>query len=498
MNKILIIIMSSILFSGTSYNMELKSITMFENSQYNYGISDVWGYTDEAGNEYAILGYKEGTKILDVSSDPGNPIEIMDIPGPSDNDFYFHRDYKTYGDVLYTVCEMTGGDMGMQVIDLSPLPENIPVQYPTYNQISTSHNLWVDPAGYAFIEHGYGDAINIVDLSDPLNPVMAGSFGNFALNTHDIYTKNGIAYVSNGWSEEYIIYDISDFDNIQPLATISEGVNGYAHNAWLSESGNHLITTEETAGQTVKIWDIEDLNNISLAGEYLAENDLAHNVHVMGDLVYISHYTTGVRIIDIFDPTYPVEVAGYDTYPQDDSDGYYGCWGAFPFTQNGFVYASDMQNGLHVLEFDPVYAGWFSATLRDNMGLPIDNDAIVYSQLDGRIFDIQDNGNVLIGMPEGERTFDVLLGQFELGEFTINFEAHQTLSGTIYLMDSIMPGDPSGDEVVNIVDILLMINVILGQTTFYPEQFFAADLNQDENINILDVIIVVNIILGNS
>ena len=63
MNKILIIIMSSILFSGTSYNMELKSITMFENSQYNYGISDVWGYTDEAGNEYAILGYKEGTKF---------------------------------------------------------------------------------------------------------------------------------------------------------------------------------------------------------------------------------------------------------------------------------------------------------------------------------------------------------------------------------------------------------------------------------------------------
>ena len=82
------------------YNMELKSITMFENSQYNYGISDVWGYTDEAGNEYAILGYKEGTKILDVSTDSENPIEIMNIPGPTDNDYYYHRDYKTYDDYL--------------------------------------------------------------------------------------------------------------------------------------------------------------------------------------------------------------------------------------------------------------------------------------------------------------------------------------------------------------------------------------------------------------
>ena len=115
---------------------------MFENSQYNYGISDVWGYTDEAGNEYAILGYKEGTKILDVSTNPENPIEIMDIPGPSDNDFYYHRDYKTYGDVLYTVCEMTGGDMGMQVIDLSPLPEDEPIQLDTYTGFDRSHNLF--------------------------------------------------------------------------------------------------------------------------------------------------------------------------------------------------------------------------------------------------------------------------------------------------------------------------------------------------------------------
>ena len=486
------------MFSSTTYNIELKSITMYENSQFNYGISDVWGYTDEFGNEYAIVGYLEGTKILDVSTNPEYPIEIIDIPGPSDNDYYYHRDYKTYGDVLYTVCEMTGGDMGMQVIDLSPLPENPPIQYQSYTQIGTSHNLWIDNEGFAFIEHGYGDAINIADLTDPLNPIMAGSFGNFASNTHDIYTKNGIAYVSNGWSEEFLIFDISDFNNIQLLATINEGINGYAHNAWLSDDENFLITTEETENQTVKIWDIQDLNNISLVGEYLAENKLAHNVHVMGDLVYISHYTTGIRIIDIYDPTYPVEVAGYDTYPQNDNDGYYGCWGAYPFTQNGFIYASDMQNGLYVLDFDPIYAGWFEATMIDNVGIPLPDDAIIISQLDERIFEIEENGYSLIGMPEGEHIFNVFLGQFELGEFSINFEAHQILSGTIQLIESIILGDPSGDEIVNVIDILLMINVIIGETTFYPDQFFAADLNEDDNINILDVIIVVNIILGNN
>ena len=42
-------------------------------------------------------------------------------------------------------------------------------------------------------------------------------------------------------------------------------------------------------------------------------------------------------------------------------------------------------------------------------------------------------------------------------EFSINFEAHQILSGTIQLIESIILGDPSGDEIVNIIDILLIL-----------------------------------------
>ena len=79
-----------------------------------------------------------------------------------------------------------------------------------------------------------------------------------------------------------INYDISSFDNIDLLATIP--CEGYAHNAWLNEEGTHLITTEETQNKTVKIWDIQDLDNIQLAGEYLGENGLAHNVHILGNL----------------------------------------------------------------------------------------------------------------------------------------------------------------------------------------------------------------------
>ena len=88
---------------ASSYNVELihhlDEITEF-NSSSNFGVSDVWGYTDETGIEYAIVGYRYGTFIYDVSSNPDSPVLIADILGPSNGDYYFHRDYKTYGNHL--------------------------------------------------------------------------------------------------------------------------------------------------------------------------------------------------------------------------------------------------------------------------------------------------------------------------------------------------------------------------------------------------------------
>ena len=105
---------------------------------------------------------------------------------------------------------MYGGDVGMQVIDLSPLPENPPIQLETYNYIGQSHNLWIDPSGYAFIEHYNGDNIQIANLTNPSSPVYESTFGNLAFNCHDIYTRNQIGYISEGYSNRFAIYDLSN------------------------------------------------------------------------------------------------------------------------------------------------------------------------------------------------------------------------------------------------------------------------------------------------
>ena len=60
----------SFLFGQKNYNIDLISNIPIQNAENNYGVSDVWGYTDETGIEYAIIGYQYGTYIYDVSSNP--------------------------------------------------------------------------------------------------------------------------------------------------------------------------------------------------------------------------------------------------------------------------------------------------------------------------------------------------------------------------------------------------------------------------------------------
>lgn len=485
---ILFLILHGFIWSAESYNLNtifhIDEITEF-NSNSNFGVSDVWGYTDETGIEYAIVGYRYGTFIYNVSSNLNNPILIADIAGPSNGDYYFHRDYKTYNDHLYIVNEMEGIDMGMQIIDLSPLPEQMPIKRSTYAGFSKSHNLWIDSnSGYAFIEKYYPENVHIVDLANSSNPNHIASMSYWdAENCHDIYTQNDIAYISEGWSYEFGIYNISDILNPIKLASIPSF--GYAHNAWLNSTGTHLITGEETVGMTVKIWDIQDLTNINLTSEYLGENSLAHNVHVKDDFIYISHYTTGLKIVDIWDPSNPIEVAAYDTYPDDDNDGFYGCWGAYPFTTNGYVYASDMQNGLFIFQFNNIKAGWVFGTISKN-GIPLANVEI-QSLLNGKVFLSDENGHYQFGFPQGDQEFEIRLDGNILDIQTITIIPRVNTEYNIILG---LHGDINADGAINVLDIVQLANQILAN-----EFYQSSDINLDGILNILDIVQLINLIL---
>jgi len=68
-----------------------------------------------------------------------------------------------------------------------------------------------------------------------------------------------------------------------------------------------------------------------------------------------------------------------------------------------------------------------------------------------------------------------------------------TLGGCDTLMfNSYTPGDLNDDGVINVLDVVVLVNIVLGIEDEIP----AGDLNSDGVINVLDVVILVNMILG--
>ena len=57
-------------------------------------------------------------------------------------------------------------------------------------------------------------------------------------------------------------------------------------------------------------------------------------------------------------------------------------------------------------------------------------------------------------------------------------------------------GDINNDSTIDILDVILLVNFVIGSNEPSDGQFFASDLNEDGTLNVLDVITLVNNILG--
>jgi len=65
------------------------------------------------------------------------------------------------------------------------------------------------------------------------------------------------------------------------------------------------------------------------------------------------------------------------------------------------------------------------------------------------------------------------------------------------LSNNIVLGDINYDGLINIVDVIMIVNIIIGELLPTEYQSSASELNGDGEINVVDVIVIVNMILGN-
>ncbi|MEN9640068.1 MAG: hypothetical protein RLZZ262_1937, partial [Bacteroidota bacterium] len=180
-------------------NVDLMAFIPLEDIGDGDNTNDIWGWVSPVtGREYALVGCSNGTAFLDISS-PASPIYIGFLPTHTDENLW--RDLES--DERYCYIGSEAPDHGLQIFDLYQLDlvSNGPVEFEEtahFDAFGSSHTITLDPINHFVYCNGsrdlegefvYEGGLYIVDVSDPLNPTLAGGFAEDGY-THDSFLWN--------------------------------------------------------------------------------------------------------------------------------------------------------------------------------------------------------------------------------------------------------------------------------------------------------------------
>lgn len=333
--------------------------------QFPVRSSSLTRYIDDAGNEYALIGTYDATVIVDITN-PATPVTLFSVPGPAG----IWREMKTYNHHAYITNET---DSGLQIINLTDLPLSIESKFlhtAGDDSLKTKHTIFIDEQGFAYLFGGNTDSggATILDLNiDPMNPPKVGGYDDNYI--HDGFVRGDTLWAAFIYTGKIGVVDVSDKTNPVLLAEQTTP-SAFAHNCWLSDDGKYLFTTDEKPDAFVTSYDVSDLTDIKELGRFQSHpgtDVIPHNVYWLNNYLVIAYYRDGVVIVDATKPDNLVEVGYYDTSAFPSAGIFNGCWGVDPYLPSGTIIASDIEEGLFMLQ--PTYhrASYLEGTVFDEL-----------------------------------------------------------------------------------------------------------------------------------
>jgi choice-of-anchor B domain-containing protein len=350
-------------------------------------LNDLWGWTDSAsGREFAIVGRTDGTSFVEVT-DPANPKYLGDLPLHAGARPNIWRDMKVYKNHAFIVAD-GAGPHGMQIFDLTQLlgvttPQTFR-ETAHYDQIASAHNIVINeatgfayPVGNSMGGTTCGGALHMVDIREPTKPKFSGCFADPSLGMQRTgYTHDAQCVVYQGPDSRYHgrelcftsseialgIADVTDKASPKAISTAAYPNVAYSHQGWLTDDHRYFFLDDEgdelagTAPRTrTVVFDLTDLEDPVVAKEFYGNTAASdHNLYVKGRYMYQSNYVAGLRVVDVSDPTTPVEVGYFDTVPVGENlPGFSGSWSNYPYFKSGVVAATSMREGFFLVRYQP-------------------------------------------------------------------------------------------------------------------------------------------------
>jgi len=346
--------------------------------QTDHSTSELHVWTGSDDRDYAYVGTHAAGIRPNVT---GNVVFVYDVTDPASPRLTdsVMVNARVINDVLVNDAGTIGvltregaadRKNGLVVLDVStPAHPRILSEF-TDSLTSGIHNTWFYKNVVYVTNDGTG-AINIIDISDPKAPKMAGRWETGDPNNryvHDVWVHDGIMYLSY-WDDGVQILDVGGLNRggtAEKPVFVSKFAYpiGNTHNVWRDR--NYLFIGDEIFGCPqcingprgyVHVVDLSDIDHPVEVGKYEVPEAGAHNMWAEGGKLYIAYYNGGLRIVDITG-----ELRG-DLYRQGRQIGYFHtandkgyvpnepmAWGPQPFKGNIFV--SDMNSGLWVVKLD--------------------------------------------------------------------------------------------------------------------------------------------------
>lgn len=330
-----------------------------------------WGYVSPSGREYAIIGLSGSTAFVEVT-DPGAPVVVMQIAGPTS----LWRDMKVFEHYCYAVSE---GGGGIQVMDMSQIDNGIVTLANTVTTggLTATHTVHInEESGYLYRCGGQGGSpqgIRIYNLNaSRTNPPFVGQWQTRYVHECQVlnwttgpFAGREICFAygndsGGGGNPRLNILDVTNKSAITQISQVGWPNGSFSHQGWVSADRRHVYINDELDEANFNIFTLTRIVNIEnlaspifVGGFDNGLNNIDHNLYTKGNLIFESNYRAGLRIYDATNPTAPVEIAYFDTYPQDDNPNFNGLWNNYPYLPSGTIIGSDIEKGLFVWRMGP-------------------------------------------------------------------------------------------------------------------------------------------------
>lgn len=424
-----------------------QNLTFIGKKFYPEMVASCWGYTAPDGAEYAIVGTRKGASIVSLEN-PTQPTEVAFLTLTTS----IWREMRVWKNRAYIVCDVCAD--GVVIADLSQLPtkvtfKNFKPVLPNLGELRSIHTINIDEKGTMYLNGSNlnGGSPLLFDLNADLdNPVFLGKISG--VYVHDSYARGDTLYTADQNTPSFSIYDLRDKSNPKLLGN-QRTPTRIAHNVWLSDNSKRIYVTEETANAPISSYDISDPSNINELFRFnraatLGTGVISHNVMTLKDWLVVANYTDGVTLIDVHRPEVMVETGNYKTSKY--TSGFSGVWGVFPFFKSGLIIASDIEEGLIVLNPNYVRASYLVGTISDAVtNLKLANVEVRIVGKTGIAAVSNGSGNFRTGAPlQGSVTVELSLKGYETKQVSVNLISAQVTT----LNTTLKPLNTAVDEVL--------------------------------------------------